>query len=317
MKFKYILFSLIFSYLLLIVIILFFVKFDVDVNFSNDSLINMLILIVLLMMAVIIFIVIYNRKINFLTKRQLEILEEDDYLIEEFQYNAILKKLIQKNILIKECILSQNEKQNKWVHDIKIPLTTLNLFIENNRNKMTNDQIEVLESIALNIDNDINKKIMYDKIELDIDDYKIDSFNIKDIIIKVIKKFRVSFILKKNSVSISFDELIICSDIQTITYVLEQIISNAIKYSYENTIIKIFINNKMLVIENESETISSQDINRVFDNGYTGINSINNKVSSTGIGLYMVKKALNNLNHDVFIESNDNKTRTIIDFKIK
>jgi len=256
-----------------------------------------------------------NKSNNKIKQRQIEVFKQDNYLIDEYQNDELVQAFYQRNVQLKQTITKQNEEQNKWVHDIKIPLTTLKLFIENQRNNLSSDKISILELIAIDIENDINKKIMYDKIEFEIDDFKIDKFNLTQLIKEVIKKFKPNFILKELSINLELADIYVNSDERSIRYCLEQVISNSIKYSYDKTTINIKLDETTLIIENDGVAVDSQDINRLFEQGYTGKNSLSSGMASTGLGLYLTKKNLNHLNHDIVIESKDNKTQVLIDFK--
>lgn len=297
-------------------IIAFFYTFDVDFKVTRAALINYIIVITIVYLVCMV-IVLYNEKQRKQTiKKQIDVMLSDEYLIDEFKDDRLVNSIYSKLLKQKHNILMQNEEQNKWVHDIKIPLATLNLFIDNQREELDNDKIKTLELVALDIETSINKKIMFDKIELEIDDFKIEKFKLKPLIIEVIKKFRPSFMLKNIAIEIAVDDIIVLSDQKTIRYCLEQVISNAIKYSDDSTKILIYmLDDNTLCIEDTGSIINSQDINRLFEKGYTGVNSLDSGMASTGIGLYMVRKSLNYLNHTIEIESEYKTTKVLISFK--
>ena len=306
---------LVITYFLVLITFLVFYHLDVDFQMTKASFINIIIVITLIYLGAFLGLFYLNYQAKQIKLRQLEILKNDEYLVDEYQQDEVIAQLYAKIVDLKQKISNQNEKQNSWVHDIKMPLTTLKLFVDNHRNTMKVEDSSLLDIIALDLENQINKKIMFDKIELGIDDYNIEPFNLNELINEVIKKFKANFFLKKIAVNIEMELVKINSDRRKIKYCLEQIILNATKYSYEQTTINIYFVNTCLIVENIGDTIDSQDINRLFEQGYTGKNAHQGELSSTGIGLYMTKKSLNYLNHDIFIESENRQTKVIIDFR--
>lgn len=281
---------------------------DNDAHITGDSLLNVVLIISAFYFMVFLYFLYEKYKYKQQEKIQLDLLNEDN-LNPYFQNNKLIQHFFQRIYEHKKSNSLLNEQQNKWIHDIKIPLTTLKLFINNQNDSLSEEQIQTLELIELDFENHINKKIMYDKINFEIDDYKIAKINLYEIITKVIKHFRPSLTFKNINVELQVPkDTKIVSDYRTIQYSLEQIIDNIIKYAYNDSTVTINYHDDVLAITNEGDTISSQDINRVFDHGYTGRNSINASISSTGIGLYMVKKSLTHLMHDVSIESANHQT---------
>ena len=94
---------------------------------------------------------------------------------------------------------------------------------------------------------------------------------------------------------------------------IEQILSNAIKYTYAGTI-KIYNDKEKLYIEDTGIGIKKEDLPRIMEKGYTGYNGRQDKKAS-GIGLYLSKKIMDYLGHEISIESNVGVgTRVCIDF---
>lgn len=301
-------------FLVISFLLLFFNQVDIDFKISFDSLLNIL-LIIFIVYCLLVILVIYDEyKRKSIIKKQIAVFSESDYIIDELEDEEVLVLLHTKLNNLKSNIAGYNSRQDKWVHDIKIPLATLKLFIENKRSEFNYEDIRTLELISIDIENDLNKKIVLDKIEAEIDDYHIEKVNLNEIISKVIKKFRPSFMLKNLSISIEMVDINVISDRKSLKYCFEQIIMNAIKYSYDKTNIKIYIENNRLIFENKGLEIGSQNINRIYEFGYTGLNAVNKGMESTGIGLYMVKKSLDALGHTIVITSKDEITKVMIEF---
>lgn len=287
---------------------------DNDVHITHDALWNIILIITAFYLVLLLYCLYQSHEYKKQQKIQLNLLK-DDNINKYFKNNLIIDNLFKRIYELKNNNILLNEQQNKWIHDVKMPLTTLKLFIDNQRDALNEEQMRTLELIALDFENHINKKIMYDKINFEIDDYKILKVDLYDITTKVIKKFRPSLMFKNLHIELAIaPHAYIVSDYRTIQYSLEQIIDNVIKYAYNDTKVTIHFSEGVLAISNYGNTIASQDINRLFEHGYTGRNSINATTSSTGIGLYMVKKSLTHLMHEVSLTSTDNITTVKIKF---
>jgi len=109
------------------------------------------------------------------------------------------------------------------------------------------------------------------------------------------------FIRKKLTLHYASLQAKVVTDEKWMAFVMEQILSNAIKYT-SSGYISIYMESGCLVVEDTGIGILPEDLPRVFEKGYTGYNGRSDKKAS-GIGLYLVKKILNKLGHKILIES--------------
>ena len=204
-----------------------------------------------------------------------------------------------------------------WVHEIKTPIASSKLIIENNRNKITESIDEELNKI-----NDFIEQVLYyAKSSVVEKDYIIKENILQNIINNVIKKNKNDLINKKVQVMLENLNVSIKTDSKWLEYVINQIVTNSIKYSKDENI-KLKIYSKKfkecvkLYIEDNGIGISKEDIGRVFDKGFTGNNG-RKYIKSTGMGLYLCKNLLQKLGHDIYINSKQNVgTRVVIVFPI-
>lgn len=146
-------------------------------------------------------------------------------------------------------------------------------------------------------------------------DYVIKEFELKSVVMKVIRQNSRDFILKKVSVDLGEIEGCLLSDLKWVEFIINQLVVNAIKYSKpENAVVKISSNvhNQQIIlrIEDNGVGISEKDLGRVFDKGFTGENGrIFGK--STGMGLYLCKKLCNKLSIGIYLDSEVNKGTTV------
>lgn len=246
---------------------------------------------------------------------------------EELNYKLTLEEILidNKRNIEKDCekrinnadekLKDMEEYISKWVHEAKLPISALNLMINNVQDiELSNNMKNSLEKINFHI----NSMLYGVRTSCAQEDIFIREENLEEIIKKAIKNN--AFILIRNKIEVANENLdqTIYTDIKWITYVLEQIISNAIKYSKEKGKIEFIANKKMnyveLKIKDYGIGISEEDISRVFNKGFTGNNGRSKVYKSTGMGMYFSKNIINKLGHDIEVESIKNE---YTEFKIR
>ena len=227
-------------------------------------------------------------------------------------YIDLIKTLFEYN----SNMIMNNDKKNDeskmyylmWTHQIKTPIQALRLLV----NDYNEDNVDEIYHQIFSIEQYVEMVINYNKIDSISNDLLIKEYEIDSIIRGVIRKFSKLFIKSKLKLNYETLDYFILTDDKWFTIVLEQIISNAIKYT-NNGSISIYLNGDNLIIEDTGIGISEEDLNRVFENGYTGYNGRYDK-KSTGIGLFMCKRIMYKLSHKIKIESKINHgTKVIID----
>ena len=205
----------------------------------------------------------------------------------------------------------------RWCHEIKIPLSSLVLM---NEKILDNDLKQAMKYSLEKIKQQLNYVMLGCKVQSHLYDLKVTKINLLDCIKSSIRNNRFFLIEKKFDIKIDIDETFVYSDKEWLTYIIDQLINNAIKYSKKDPYLKIWTkkdkNETSLFIEDNGEGIKKEDLPRIFERGYTGSNHRNNQYKSTGFGLYMVDLILKRLGHDSYVESSISKyTRFIIVFK--
>ncbi|MFR1739162.1 MAG: sensor histidine kinase [Clostridia bacterium] len=192
-----------------------------------------------------------------------------------------------------------------WIHEIKIPIATSKMVIENNKNAITKSIDEELDKV----ENYIEQALFYARSNTVEKDYYIRKVVLKEIVNESIKKNKSSLIQEKISIDIHDLEIEVNTDNKWIVFILNQIIQNSIKYrKKENSVIEIYANqgkeNVILYIKDNGIGIKQGEITRVFEKGFTGTNGRLSNKKSTGIGLYLCKKLCNKLGIGIGIELN-------------
>ena len=195
-----------------------------------------------------------------------------------------------------------------WIHEIKIPIATSKMVIENNKNAITKSIDEELDKV----ENYIEQALFYARSNTVEKDYYIRKVVLKEIINESIKKNKSSLIQEKISIDIHDLDIEVNTDNKWIVFILNQIIQNSIKYrKKENSVIEIYANqgkeNVILYIKDNGIGIKQGEITRVFEKGFTGTNGRLSNKKSTGIGLYLCKKLCNKLGIGIELNSVQNE----------
>ena len=239
-----------------------------------------------------------------------EIIEQPKY-IEAIPYYYILKKASKS--MREEINTIKNQKKDykeyieKWIHEVKTPISAIKLIEENNKTSTSRLVLQELEEI----DRYVEQALFYARSEDVEKDYLVKEISLEKCINSVITRNKQVLIL--NSIDIEIYDICesVYSDSKWLEFILNQIIVNCIKYRKENeSTIKIYtkeIKNAVdLTIYDNGIGIPSDEIRRVFNKGFTG-NKGRVNYKSTGIGLYLCKKLCDKLGLLIKIESEENE----------
>ncbi len=253
-------------------------------NLSFESYFLAFEIIVFFYLVYLVFMAFLNKKEEKL-KNQIQELEEanlnlrNDFLAKE--------KELQEYFLI-------------WIHQIKTPITAGKLICDSD---IENENIKNIKKELIYIEDYTNMALSYLKMANHNTDMDISLVNLDDIINHLIKKYAILFI--SNNIKLEYKKLNVkvITDSKWCMVVIEQLLSNAIKYT-KNGIVSISFNEKenYLEIKDNGIGIKDSDLPKIFDKGYSGFNGRQNQ-KSTGIGLFLVKQILDKLGQKVKLES--------------
>ncbi|MFL8674130.1 HAMP domain-containing histidine kinase [Clostridioides sp. GD02404] len=234
--------------------------------------------------------------------------------IKNYQYKC--NKIINNNVKKFE---ENKEIMSMWVHDIKMPIAIIKLTLEQNEDlideKISND----IDNEIFRIENSVEKILYLSKLEDFHKDFLIQEVNIEKIIRDIIRKYSKYFISKKIILGLNNLNFKVLSDEKWLYFIFEQLLSNSLKYSSLGDNISIYCkttkNYLQLRVEDTGCGIKKEDLNRIFNKGFTGNNGRNN-AKSTGLGLYLAKELCDKLGHKIDVDSEYNQyTKFTITFK--
>ena len=213
------------------------------------------------------------------------------------------ERLLNENKNLKSEMLNQKDDLNAyflmWLHQIKTPMTVSKLLLEK-PDETTNTKLKMQ---LMYIEQYINMAMNYLKMIDYSTDMDITQVNLDDIIKNLLKKYSLLFIHNHISLEYQSNLTYVISDSQWLTILIEQILSNALKYTENGKIAIQYLEEKhALEIRDTGIGIRSEDIPKIFDRGYSGFNGRMNEKSS-GLGLYLARKISERLNIQIEVES--------------
>lgn len=208
------------------------------------------------------------------------------------QLQSIQSFLLLKDDDYKDFLQEQQLMISHAVHQMKTPLSVIQLLIQSNQFEEPSLQLEwqkvKTECDKLNFS--LNQLLTYSRSTKILADLKIEPIPLRSIVQEVINDLKDYFIEKQiYPRSIIRENIVIYSDYKWLKVVIYQLLSNAVKYGEKQSSIMILYENDQLYIKNRGETIPESEIKRVFELFYTGTKG-RTKGEATGIGLYLVKK---------------------------
>lgn len=235
-----------------------------------------------------------------------EILESGDFIESNIIYSVLeecTKSMKDEVADLKRNINDYKEYIETWVHEIKTPIASARLILENDEGYINKSVLEEIEKV----EGFIEQVLFYARSSTVERDYIIKKIPLKNSINSVIRKNANILIEKRVKIQLEDIEKKVYCDSKWIEFILQQIISNSVKYmDKDEKYIKIRClekdKNIILKILDNGIGISEKSIEKVFEKGYTGENGrkYNN---STGMGLYLCKKLCLKLGLGISIKS--------------
>ena len=199
-----------------------------------------------------------------------------------------------------------------WVHQIKTPISAMRLILQTEFAGSLAKQTETgalppaeadglrreLEDELFKIEQYVEMVLCYLKLDEQGTDYVLRRCNLDEILQQAVRKYAGQFIRSKNKLLLEETRLEVLTDEKWLSFVIEQLLSNAIKYTRGGEIHIALRQPDTLTITDTGIGIAPEDLPRIFEKGFTGYNGRSDK-KSTGIGLYLCRRIAENLGCEI------------------
>lgn len=192
-----------------------------------------------------------------------------------------------------------------WAHQIKTPIASMRLHLQNEDSALSCR----LSADLLRVEQYVEMVMAFLRLDAEHSDYVIRECDVDVVVKQSVKKFAGEFIHRKLRLEYSPLEFSVISDEKWLSFVVEQILSNALKYTPKGSI-SVTAEGKILCIRDTGIGIDESDLPRIFENGYTGYNGRMDKKAS-GIGLYLCKRICDSLGHGLWVQSDLGKGTSV------
>lgn len=198
----------------------------------------------------------------------------------------------------------QNERQENmnyyttWVHQIKTPISVMRMILQAEDTKENRE----LATELFRIEQYVEMVLCYLRLGSESSDFVIQEYKLDTVIRQAIHKYASLFIRKRIQLEYEPTEIIVLTDEKWLLFIIEQMLSNAIKYTQEGAVTITVTQDKRLKIADTGIGIAPEDVPRIFEKGFTGYNGRADK-KSTGLGLYLCKMAADRLSHKISVTS--------------
>ena len=193
-----------------------------------------------------------------------------------------------------------------WVHQIKTPISVIRMILES---EDTREHRELLSEL-FRIEQYVEMVLSYLRLSSETSDYVFKEYDLDSIIKQAIHKYAPQFVYRKIRLNYSPVSIQVLTDEKWLLFIIEQVISNSIKYTQKGSVTISVTSDKILQIADTGIGIAADDIPRIFEKGFTGYNGRSDK-KSTGLGLYLCKHAAERLTHKISVQSTPN-TGTVV-----
>ena len=198
-----------------------------------------------------------------------------------------------------------------WAHQIKTPIAAIRLALQNEDTPLSRR----LTGEVGRVEQYVQMALTYLRLGSDSSDYVIRSCALDDIVRPAVRRFAGEFIQRKIQLNYQMLNYTVITDEKWLGFVVEQVLSNALKYTPQGSVSIYMEPEGVLCIRDTGIGIAPEDLPRVFEKGYTGYNGRSHRKAS-GLGLYLCREILTRLGHSVNAESQvDHGTTIRIDLR--
>lgn len=225
-------------------------------------------------------------------------------LMDQYQWQLQSQKEMEEERAVR--MRQDQDYYTLWTHQIKTPIAAMKMVIDQMEE---GEERSCLRRELFKIRQYVESALSYQRMETFHEDLSLKEENLEELVKEAVKKFSFFFIGQRISVNIDVAGAKVVTDKKWFAVILEQILSNALKYTVQGGV-SIYWRNDCLFLEDTGIGIRKEDISRVFERGFCGYNGRINQQSS-GIGLYLSREIAEKLGYRMSIESEPGKGTTV------
>ena len=226
--------------------------------------------------------------------------------VEDGDYRRIISLLREARILREEAAgrktAEMAEYYTLWAHQIKTPLAAMRLTLQNEDSPLSRR----LTAELGRVDRYVEMVLAYLRLDAAATDYVLREYDLDPLLRGAVKKFSGEFIDRRLALDLQPTGFRVLTDEKWLSFVLEQLISNALKYTPSGRISIYPEGPGVICIADTGIGIAPEDLPRIFEPGFTGLNGRTDKRAS-GLGLYLCRRVCRNLGHGISAESEPGK----------
>lgn len=233
----------------------------------------------------------------------------EPYTLAESDYLEMIKKLRESNAA--NVTKYRNERTESidyytaWVHQIKTPISVMQMILQSE----DSEEHRELSAELFRVEQYVEMALCYFRLDSDSSDFLFRQYSLDKIIRSSVRKFAPQFVRKRINLKYEPTDVSVLTDEKWLSFIIEQILSNAIKYTERGQVTICVTEDRILSISDTGIGIAPEDIPRIFEKGFTGYNGRADK-KSTGLGLYLTKKAADKLSHKISVSSETGRGST-------
>lgn len=298
---------------LLIIILFIIIQFFLGKAFRIDNCYLYAQVVITILFTFMIFLYDYLRKASFYKHLHHHLQMKEKYLIIEtldrpsfYEGKLFHDALYEITKSMNEKIYAyQSETKNfkeyieMWIHEVKTPISALTLMLHNQKKEQA--QLKRIENYTEQV-------LYYIRSQSSNMDYLIKEHALDQCINHVLMRNKDELLMQHFTIETHHLECQVKSDSKWLEFILNQIISNAMKYHQENPLLRLSAKEDeekvILSIYDNGKGIRASDLPQVFKKSYTGFNG-HQEEKSTGMGLFITKKLCDALRHGITIESRE------------
>ena len=245
----------------------------------------------------------HKARINLL--QNVEILDEElpkPQTLAEADYQEMVRSL--KEAYDRNLRERQRERRESmdyyttWVHQIKTPISVMRMTLQG---EDTEENRELLAEL-FRTEQYVEMALNWMRLGSDSSDFLFREYALDQILRQAIHKYAPQLVRNRIRLTYEPTDVTVLTDEKWLLFIIEQILSNAVKYARNSSLTISVTPDKMLRIADTGIGIAPEDVPRIFEKGFTGYNGRGDK-KSTGLGLYLCRLTAEKLSHKIGVES--------------